>query len=297
MSDDSAIAAAQVPKPSRFTAGLAGLPLRLAIIATLVLLVAAFGSLVWTPHAVQQPNLTQQLIAPGGSYLLGTDAQGRDVLSLILKGMLTSYVVAAVGIAVGLFIGVPLGLFAAWRGGLADRLVGWAGGYLATLPALAIAALMAALSGPGAAAAMLAIGVACIPLFAGVSRSAGTRLLSSDYFAAARLAGMSLWEAANHHVVPDLRGVLLSRAAVAMGTAIVAEAALSFAGLAAQPDAMSLGLMLREAQSYLMFNPNLVLAPGIAIGLMAGLLHLIGDRLAAGRDREALALEDDDGAA
>mgnify|MGYP001079310532 CR=1 FL=1 len=297
MSDDSAIAAPQVPKASRFTAGLVGLPLRVAIIATLVLLVAAFGSLVWTPHAVQQPNLTQQLIAPGGSYLLGTDAQGRDVLSLILKGMLTSYVVAAVGSAVGLFIGVPLGLFAAWRGGLADRLVGWAGGYLATLPALAIAALMATLSGPGAAAAMLAIGVASIPIFARASRNAGTRLLRSDYFAAARLAGMSLWEAASHHVVPELRGVLLERAAVAMGAAVVAEAALSFAGLAAQPGAMSLGLMLREAQSYLMFNPNLVLAPGIAIGLMAGLLHLIGDRLAAGRDSQALALEDDDGAA
>jgi peptide/nickel transport system permease protein len=276
---------------------LSGLPLRLSLIATLLLLLAAFVSLVWTPHPVDRSDVAAQLLDPGAAYLLGTDAQGRDVLSLLMKGMLTSYVVAAIGVAVGLFVGVPLGVLAALRGGHAARAVRYFGEGLASLPALAVAALLAVLAGAGAASAMVAIGLTAIPHFARLTQAAAGTLLGSDYFAAARLSGMSLWEAANRHVVPDLRTLLLSRAATALGFAILAEAALSYAGLAAQPGAISLGLMLREAQSYLLFEPVLTLAPGIAVVLMALLLQIAGDRLARTLDPRLAELEADHGAA
>jgi peptide/nickel transport system permease protein len=274
-----------------------GLPLRLALIASLLLLLAAFSSLIWTPHPVDRGDVAAQLLDPGTTYLLGTDAQGRDVLSLIMKGMLTSYVVATIGVAVGLFLGVPLGILAATSRGYAAPAVAMLCEWLATLPALAIAALLAVASGAGAASAMVAIGFATLPHFARTTRDAATVLLDTRYVAAARLAGMSAWESASRHVVPALRTLLLSRAAIALGFAIMAEAALSYAGLAAQPGAMSLGLMLREAQSYLSFEPILVLAPGIAIVLMSLLLHFAGDRLARDIEPRLAVLESDDGAA
>jgi peptide/nickel transport system permease protein len=261
----------------------------------MVLLLAAFTSLVWTPHPVARGDLMAQLLDPGPNFLLGTDAQGRDLLSLALKALLTSFVVAGIGIALALFIGVPLGL-AALRPGYAAVLVEGLGGFLALIPGLATAAVLAVLAGPGAASAMVAIGLAGIPGFARLTRAAAT-LGTSGTLAAARIAGLSRWDAALRHALPALRLLLVSRAATAMGFAVIAEAALAYAGLAAQPGGMSFGLMLREAQAYLTAKPALVLVPGLAVTLLALLFHYVGERLGARLEPPLAALEASDGAA
>jgi peptide/nickel transport system permease protein len=270
---------------------------RIGVIVTLILLLIGFTSLVWTPYVVTGPTVGMQLMEPGLAHPFGTDAQGRDVLSLTMKGLLTSYVVAGIAIAIGLLFGVPLGLAAAAFGGWADRIVMRVSDLTAAIPALVLAAILATNAGPGAVVGMAAIGFAAIPVFARATRDGARPLFARDDVSAARLAGFGAWDAATRHILPAVTPLILAQTLSALGFAILAEAALSYAGLGAQPDGMSLGLMMRDAQSYLLFEPHLVLAPGIVAILAAAALHLaadgvrsvVGPELRAGERDDALA--------
>lgn len=281
------------PRPS-VMAALPGAGLRVGVIATLVLLLIGFASLVWTPHPVDGADVTAQLLDPSLTHVLGTDAQGRDVLSLVMKGMLTSYVVAGIGVALGGLVGAPLGLVAAWRGGS----IGWSverfSDFLGVVPALATAALIGALAGPGVVNVMVAIGLATMPLFARTTKAAAELLLQRDYVAAGRLAGLGEWDAAGRHVFPDLMPMVIGQTLMLFGFAVIAEAALSFVGLGAVADGISLGLMLREAQGSIAFEPLLMLAPGLAVALIAVSLQLAGDGLRRTADERLGMAERDD---
>jgi len=266
---------------------------RVGIIVTLTLLLIGFLSLVWTPYGVGS-TVGSQLMDPSLPHPFGTDAQGRDVLSLTMKGLLTSYVVAGIAAAIGLLFGVPLGLAAAAFGGWPDRIVTHVSDLTAAIPALAVAAILATNTGPGAVVGMAAIGFAAIPVFARATREGARPLFARDDVNAARLAGFDAWDAATRHIFPAVSPLLLAQTLSALGFAIVGEAALSYAGLGAQPDGMSLGLMLRDAQSFLLFEPHLILAPGISAILAAAALHLAADGVRGGVSPELRAGERDD---
>lgn len=273
---------------------LPGIATRIGIVATLVLLLAGLVSLAWTPHPTTGGEVGAQLLDPSLTHPFGTDAAGRDVLSLVMKGLFTSYVVAAVAVAIGLLGGVPLGLVAAAREGWPARLVRGFSAFVSAFPALAFAAILATLSAPGPVVAMVAIGLAAVPAVARATAQAANPLIRSDYVAAARLAGYSGWDAISHHALPVLRHLLLARTLSLLGFAIIAEAALSFVGLGAQTGAMSLGLMLRDAQSTLLFEPVLVLAPGLVVTLAAAALQLAGRDLQCGIELPPRSKEGDD---
>ena len=247
---------------------LPGLATRSGILVSLVLLLVGFTSLIWTPG--------DALVAP------------------IMRGILTSYVVAATGVAIGVFIGVPLGLSAALIGTPWSRVVGHLSSFLCVVPALAIAALMTTLNGAGAINAMVAIGIASIPGFANATHQTAGTLLSRPYVDAARLAGHGRWDAASRHAFPALTTFLAAQVVMQLGFAILAEAALSFAGLGAQPGGASLGLMLRDAQSALLFEPVEALAPGLVAVIAAAALHLIANGLRSGLEPALRAAERDD---
>ena len=253
--------------------------LRLGVIAALVLLLIGFVSISWTPYPVDRVNLAQQLQDPSISHWLGTDHLGRDLLSLVMKGMLTSFVVAAVAVVIGLLFGVPLGVAAAAFGRQQEWAAPHAGTLLLLFPALVIAILGAAVAGPGAVNAMAAIGIVNIGVFARVTGGGLAELSGRYYVAASRLAGMSGWEVARRHLVPAIANVLMLQVVVQLTFGVLAEAALSYVGLGAQPPGASLGLMLKEAQSFLLFEPVLILVPGIAIALIGLALDLIADGL------------------
>ncbi len=253
-----------------------GLALAVAVVATTVL------ALVWTPQDPLAQDTAARLMAPSASHLFGTDALGRDVLSLVMAGAANSLGVAGAGVLIGLIFGVPLGLWAASRKGFADDIIMRGGDLVFAFPSLLTAVMLAAATGPSALNAAIALGVFNIPVFLRVVRGAGRGLWQRDYVTAARAAGRSNLSISVQHILPHVLGLLSVQAAVQFAVGVAAEAGLSYLGLGAQPPAPSWGRMLAESQTLIGSAPWLAIFPGIAIFVTVLALSLLGDGL---RDR------------
>jgi peptide/nickel transport system permease protein len=256
----------------------------LGVAVTLLALGAALASLTPVFDAGLTLDVDARLLAPSRAHWLGTDPLGRDLLALIAAGARTSLLVALGAVAIGLGLGAPLGLIAAARGGLADEFTARCNDLLFAFPALLLAVLLAASMGPGAANAVLAIGIFNVPVFARLTRGSALSLLSSDFVLAARVAGKGPARIALEHVLPNLTGLLVVQATIQLSLAIVAEAGLSYVGLGAQPPAPSWGRMLNEAQTLTAVAPWLAWFPGIALALTVLALSLVGEGLRAALD-------------
>jgi peptide/nickel transport system permease protein len=279
------------------TVWLAEPSLRIGAIGSLLFLLLGFVSIVWTPHSIDSLNVGAALQGPGLFYWLGTDHLGRDVLSLLMKGTLTSFIVAAIAVVIGAVIGAPLGLAAAVWGGPVDWLVQRIGNFLVAFPALITAILITAVYGPSMIGIMLAVGVFNIAAFARATRDGMVALESLDYVAAARVAGMTGVEAARRHVLPNVVALIFVTALVQLALGVLAEASFSYVGLGAQAPATSLGLMLKDAQAYAMLVPGLAILPGLAIVLIVAALNLAADGLRNQLHPKLRHTEDADGAA
>lgn len=258
--------------------------LRIGIIISLLFLLIGFASILWTPYAVTNPDVTVSLQGPSVAHSFGADSLGRDILSLTMKGILTSFVVAAVAVAIGALLGVPLGWVAA-LGGWAEWAVTGITRFTGVFPALIVALLLATAFGPSIAVAMVAIGIANVPMLAEVARTSIRRLERSDFVAAGRLAGFAGWDLVRRHFLPDLLLAVGRIALQLLASGVLAEALLSFAGLGAQAPTSSLGLMLRDAQSYLASNPVAAVVPGLVLVIIAVSLGLVARHLGGGRGR------------
>jgi peptide/nickel transport system permease protein len=244
--------------------------------ATIVLALVSF---FWTPYDPIRVDPTAVLQPPFGSHLLGTDGLGIDVASRIMVGAQTCLLVGVIAVGIAALVGVPLGIVAGVLGGWASELVMRATDVLYAFPALLLAILLAAAFGASTWTAMIAIGVATIPAFARVTRAGTLQVMASDYVLAARAAGTGRLGIAARHILPNVAPVIGVQASVAFGIAILAEAALSYLGLATPPPTPSWGRMLRDAQTYLFLNPVLALWPGLAIALAVLGFNLLGDGL------------------
>lgn len=140
-------------------------------VITLSLLALAVLSLVWTPYVPTAMNILHKLQGPSATHWLGTDALGRDVFSMLMVGARNSLSVALIAVAVGMGLGVPLGAYAAARGGMIDGIVMRMTDLAFAFPALLTAVIITAVFGPGAVNAMIAIGIFNIPVFARVTRA------------------------------------------------------------------------------------------------------------------------------
>ncbi len=274
---------------SPVTSLLPGSRLRIGVVTTLVLLLVGFVSVVWTPFPPDQLDPAAVMEGPSAVHLLGTDGMGRDLLSMVMKGILTSFVVAAVAAGIGVFIGVPLGVGATLGGVWAERILLSGNGFFLSLTALGVAVILTALIGPTALNAMLAIGLFNVAVIARESHGELVRYRGRDYITAGRLAGLNGLELARRYVLPRFAPTLTALAMTQLATGVMLEAALSYVGLASQPPGSSLGLMLRDGQAVLQLAPHLVLVPGVALLLIALALTLIatGIRLHFGEARNA----------
>lgn len=253
--------------------------LRVGIVASLLFLLLGFASVVWTPYPAGNLDVVAAMQDPSAAHWLGTDQLGRDVVSLIMKGILTSFVVAAVAVAIGALIGVPLGLGAALLGPYVDLLVSGIAVYLVALPAFVVAVLLAARFGPSAATLMVGIGIANIVPLALATRHAVVKTSEHDYVAAGRLAGASGLDLARRHMLPTIVRWLIAQAVAQLAFGIIAEAALSYIGLGVQPPATSLGVLLHDAQAFGLAKPLLLILPGLVIVLVAFALNLTSSQV------------------
>jgi peptide/nickel transport system permease protein len=244
----------------------------------LVVLAAAL-SYVWTPYDPTVVRPDDALAGMGADHLLGADRFGRDVVSQLMVGARTTLLVGMVAIGLAGVIGIPLGAVAAQRGGAVDEVAMRASDIVFAFPAVLLAIMLAAAYGASTLTAMVAIGIAYVPVFARLTRGSALQVLRSDYVLAARAYGRRPLAILLRHVLPNIASVLIVQATVLFSVAILAEAALSYLGLGTPAPTPTWGRMLRDAQTYLDQEAQLALWPGLAIALAVLGFSLLGDGL------------------
>jgi peptide/nickel transport system permease protein len=248
-------------------------------VLTLLLLLAAAVSLVWTPWSPYEMDLPSKLQGPSASHWLGTDTFGRDVASLLLVGARASILVGVIAVGIGLTVGTALGLLAAARRGWVEEAIMRFTDFSMAFPAILSAIMMTAVFGAGIVNAIVAIGIYNIPTFARITRASANAIWSREYIAAARACGKGSFAITMQHVLPNISAVLIVQITIRFAVAILAEAALSYLGLGTQPPQPSWGRMLAEAQTIMFQAPLLAVFPGMAIALAVLGLNLLGDGL------------------
>lgn len=252
--------------------------LTIGILIVVGIVVAALLSFLWTPHDPTHIVIDDRLQGIGWEgHILGTDQVGRDVLSRLMVGARNTLFVGILAVSIALIIGVPLGGLAAARRGLLEESVMRLSDVMYAFPAILLAILISAARGASTSSAMIAIGVAYIPIVARVTRGAALSTFQNDYITAAHSYGRGRTYVFVRHVLPNISSVLIVQATVLFALAILAEAALSYLGLGTQPPRPSWGRDLSEAQTLFRLKPTLAVWPGLAIALSVVGFNLLGD--------------------
>src|SRR4029077_10847080 len=205
--------------------------------------------------------------APSALHWFGTVDVGRDVLARVIFGARASLLSGVISVAIAMLVGVPVGLVSGYLGGFVDALFSRITDALLACPFLILAIALAAFLGPSLGNAMIAIGITTTPIFIRLTRGQVMAAKVEDYVEAARAVGNPHWRIALVHILPNILPALLVQATLSIAAAIIAEAALSFLGLAQQPPAPSWGSMLNAAQRFLVNAPWMAIWPGLAIFL------------------------------
>jgi len=240
---------------------------------------AALLSFVWLPHDPNVSDWAAQLSGPSRAHWLGTDELGRDLFSRLLVGARAALYVGFVAVSIALSLGCFIGAISGYAGGVWDEVIMRLVDTLYAFPAILMALLLAAIYEPGALTAMVAIGLATVPIFARIMRSSVLSLKEQPFVEAARAQGMSNARLLFKHILPNALSPIIVQASLSLAVAVLAEAALSFLGLGTPPDVPSWGNMLREAQGFLSLSPYPALVPGLAIMLTVLGWSLLGDGL------------------
>jgi peptide/nickel transport system permease protein len=255
-------------------------PVAVAGLMIIVLFVAvAVLAPVIAPYDPIATSWTAIRKAPSVAHWMGTDENGRDVLSRITYGARASLLAGVVSVLIAAGIGVPAGLLAGLSGRWVDAVLSRIVDAMLACPFLILAIALAAFLGPDLTNAMIAIGVSTAPRFMRVARAATIDAASNDYVEAARALGNPRWRVAVRHVLPNIVPPVLVQGTLAIAAAIIAEASLSFLGLGQQPPEPSWGSMLNSAQRFLSQAPWLAVFPGLAIFLCVLSFNLVGDGL------------------
>jgi len=251
--------------------------LGLAIVAGLALLAVCAPLLA--PGDPVRGDLASSLRAPSGAFLLGSDAQGRDVLSRVLYGARLSLAVGLISQSIAMALGVTLGLVAGFYGRWVEGLIMRVADVTLAFPSLLLLIAIAAAVKPSLPVVFVVIGVVG---WAGMARLVRGQVLvvrSLEYVQAARALGASDARIISRHLLPNVVAPVIVAATLGIGGAIMAEAALSFIGLGAQPPTPSWGAMVAEGRDLLRVAPWVSIVPGLAIGLAVLGTNLLGDGL------------------
>jgi len=256
------------------------------VVVAVFIIVAAFAPWI-APFDPIKTSWTLIRKAPSWEHWMGTDENGRDVLSRIIFGARASMSAGVISVTIAAGIGVPIGLLAGFAGGWADTIIGRAVDAMLACPFLILAIALAAFLGPSLQNAMIAIGVTAAPVFVRISRGATLDAATNEYVEAARALGNPAWRVAFRHILPNIVPPVMVQITLAVAGAIIAEASLSFLGLGQQPPAPSWGSMLNSAQRFLTQAPWLAVFPGAAIFLAVLSFNLVGDGLRDALDPRA----------
>jgi peptide/nickel transport system permease protein len=255
-----------------------------ALVLGLITLMAIFAPLI-APHDPYTQILDDRLIPPAfvdaemsdPRYPLGTDNLGRDYLSRLIYGARISLLIGLLTALVSGTIGTALGVAAGYFGGRVDTVVSFLITTRLSLPVVMVALAVVAVAGGSLQVVVLVLGLLLWDRFAVVMRSATMQLRNLEYVAAARSVGCSTPRILLGEILPNLIPALVVVASYEMAQSILLEAALSFLGLGVQPPLPSWGLMVAEAKEVMLFDPWVILLPGLAICILVLAINMLGD--------------------
>jgi peptide/nickel transport system permease protein len=268
-----------------------------AIVAFVCLFCAVFANVVapYNPFNLATLELSDAFLPPAwikdgsSKYLLGTDDQGRDILSALMFGARISLLVGLASVVLSVIAGVSLGLLAGFLGGTVDAVIMRVCDVMLSFPAILIALLIAGVSRalfPNGSE-YLAFGVLILAIsltgwvqYARTVRGSTLVERSKEYVLAAQVTGVSPLRIMRRHVLPNILGPVMVLATIQVATAIITEATLSFLGVGAPANSPSLGTLIQVGNKFL-FSGNwwITVFPGAMLVVIALSVNLLGDWL------------------
>jgi ABC-type dipeptide/oligopeptide/nickel transport system permease subunit len=248
------------------------------VVLVLMILAAIFANWI-APYDPYKTDLRSSLAQPSKAHLLGTDNVGRDTLSRLLYGTRTALIVGFVTVFLSAFIGVTLGLIAGYSGGIVNILIMRFMDALMCFPMIMLALLISAVLGGGMKNVIIALTFASIPVYARVTHGLTLSIRENDYILAGRAMGSSNLRTMFGHILPNSFAPLIVLVTLQLGNLILAEAGLSFLGIGISAPQAAWGSMVNDGYKYLLTNPILSFAPGLAIMLVVFAFNLVGDGL------------------
>jgi peptide/nickel transport system permease protein len=251
------------------------------LLSIVFLIAASVSALVPDWVAPQDPlrsslRLRGQL--PSWQYWLGTDEQGRDILSRIIFGLRLTLFTSLTGLLIGIALGSTIGLVAAYFKRL-DVLLMRIIDVILSFPAILIALGIAGITGGGNTGVVIALAVATVGPAARIARSAALVVVHMDYIAGARMIGLSSFQILTRYVLLNSLGPIIVYATLRFGQLILLAASLSFLGLGVAPPTPELGVMVSQGRALLLTAPHVALFPCGAILLLVLSLNIVGDAL------------------
>ncbi|MES2634803.1 MAG: ABC transporter permease [Pseudomonadota bacterium] len=248
-------------------------------IIVLMFLAAAVFAPVLAPYSPTEQNFLASMKPPSAAHWLGTDSFGQDILSRLFYGARSALAVGFGSVALGLAVGVPLGLLAGLRGGRTEwALMRVVDGLLA-FPELIMAMAFMAVLGLGLGNVMLALGLSFVGPFARTVRADVLQVKARPFVEAARLMGVPAREVVLRHVLPNIASPILIQAGMRVSIAILLGSGLSFLGLGVVPPTADWGLMISEGRGFITMAPWISGVPGIALAVLLVGLNLLAEGL------------------
>ena len=249
----------------------------LILVALAAPVLAPYDPIIQNRDALLTPPFWQE--GGSASYLLGTDAVGRDILSRLIFGARFSLFIGLFVVSIAVIGGVSIGLVAGYVGGIVDTIIMRLMDVILAFPSLLLALVLVAILGPGLLNAMIAIAIVLQPHFVRLTRASVMNELGRDYVTSARVAGASPFYLMTRTILPNCLGPVIVQATLSFSNAILDAAALGFLGMGAQPPTPEWGTMLAEAREFILSAWWVVTFPGLAILITVLAINLMGDGL------------------
>jgi peptide/nickel transport system permease protein len=248
------------------------------VIMVILIITAIIAPLI-SPYDPARQKLKETLAPPSTQHLLGTDFLGRDTMSRLIYGSRISLIIAVGAISIAAFVGIIAGLIAGFYGSWVNVIIMRCVDALMSFPMILLALILAALLGGGLVNVMIAIGTALIPVYARLMCGQVLATREQDYILASRAMGNSNSRIMLRHILLNAFPPIIVLITMQVGTAILAEAGLSYLGIGITPPTPSWGSMVSDGFPYLITNPLLSFVPGVAIMIVVFAFNMVGDGL------------------
>ena len=249
-----------------------------ALISAIMLLIIISGT-IFSPYDPNAMSASDKFAAPSMAHPLGCDNFGRDLFARLSIGGATTLLVATLTILMSLTLGIIIGAFTGYYGGVVDEILMRFNDAVLAFPSILLALVFISQFGSGTWKVIISLGIVFVPSFARIVRGEFLRCRNLDYVRSARLMGAGDIRIMFVHILPNTLPVVLSSAVIGFNNAVLAEASMSFLGIGVQPPASSLGRMLSDAQAFLFSEPSYAIYTGSMIALLILGFSLLGDGL------------------